>query len=145
MPEIKGSVDVQRPVEEVFAYLTDPSNNLKWEKGVLEMELTSEGPVGVGSKGRRVENYMGRDEGTYEITEFETNKGFSFRFESEKFAGDGGYSLESAGDGTKLTYRFNAKPKNPIWGLLTPLMMPMVSRQTRKNYSNLKQLLETQG
>ena len=120
MPEIKGSVDVQRPVEEVFAYLTDPSNNLKWEKGVLEMELTSEGPVGVGSKGRRVENYMGRDEGTYEITEFETNKGFSFRFESEKFAGDGGYSLESAGDGTKLTYPLQRQAEKPDMGVADP-------------------------
>ena len=47
MPEIRGSVDILRPVEDVFAYLSDPKNNLQWEAGVVEMELTTEGPLGV--------------------------------------------------------------------------------------------------
>lgn len=69
MSEIRGSVDIRRPVEEVFAYLSEPKNNLQWETGVVEMELTTEGPLAVGSKGRRVEKQMGTDEGTWEITE----------------------------------------------------------------------------
>ena len=71
MPEISGSLEIGRPAADVFAYLSDVKNNIEWESSVVEMELTSEGPIGVGSKGRRVEKFMGTEEGTWEITEFE--------------------------------------------------------------------------
>ena len=58
MPDIKGTIEIGRPVEDVFTYLAEPSNVVKWESGVEVMELTSEGPIGVGSKGRRVETYI---------------------------------------------------------------------------------------
>ncbi len=145
MFEIKGSIDIGRPAEEVFAYLSDPNTFKEWEDGVLEMELTSEGPVGVGSKGRRVENYMGRDEGTWEVTKYELGKTIALTFESQKFSGDGRYDLEPADGGTRLRYRFGGRVKSPIWNLLTPLMMPMVRRRTNRNYDRLKQVLEAKG
>ncbi len=64
MPEVRGTIEIGRPVEEVFTFMSDPKNNLKWETGVVEMELTSEGPLALGSKGRRVDQQMGRDEGS---------------------------------------------------------------------------------
>ena len=59
MPEIRGTVEIGRPVEDVFAYLSDPTNNPKWESSAVEMELTTKGPLALGSKGRRVEKYRG--------------------------------------------------------------------------------------
>ena len=58
MPEVKGTIEIGSPVEEVFAYLADPKNNLEWEKGLEVNELTSDGPIGFGSKGRRVESSL---------------------------------------------------------------------------------------
>ena len=80
--EIQGSVEIGRSKEVVFAYMNEPKNYVKWESGVIEHELTSEGPVGVGSKGRRVQSFMGTDESTWEITEFEENKVVAVTFES---------------------------------------------------------------
>ena len=51
MSEIRGSVDIRRPVEEVFAYLSEPKNNLQWETGVVEMELDYRRAVGGRLKG----------------------------------------------------------------------------------------------
>ena len=144
--EIKGSVDIQRPVEEVFEYMNEPKNNLEWETGVLEMELTSEGPLGVGSRGRRVENYgMGTDESTWVITKHEPNKFIAMDYESDKFIGDGGYDIEPIDGGTRVHYRFAGTPKNPFFRLLMPLMMPMVKGQARRGYGNLKRVLESKG
>ena len=50
------------------------------------MELTSEGPVGVGSKGRRAQSFLGTDESTWEITEYEENKVVAITFESGRFS-----------------------------------------------------------
>jgi uncharacterized protein YndB with AHSA1/START domain len=143
--ELKGSIDIQRPVEAVFEYMDDPKNNLEWESGVVEMELTTDGPVGVGSKGRRMENYMGRDEGVWEVTAYEKNKSVSITFDSDKFAGDGQWDMEAIDGGTRLSYRFSGTVKNPFFRLLMPFFTPMVKRQTRRSYGNLKRILESQA
>ena len=145
MFEVSGSIDIGRPVVDVFAYLSDPTNNVKWESGVVEMELTSDGPVEVGSTGRRVEKYMGTDEGTWEVTEFQEPRSLAVSFESQKFIGDGRWDLEPIDAGTSLTYRFSGNAKNPLWRLLTPLMTPMVRRYIRRDYGTLKQILEASG
>ena len=143
MPEIRGSVDILRPVEDVFAYLTDPKNNVQWETGVVEMELTSEGPLRVGSKGRRVEKLMGTDEGTWEITEHVPNESLGMAFESQRFVGTAGYKFEATDGGTRLNYWFNGDPKKILFKLLMPLMMPMFRRQVRRDYAKLKGILES--
>ena len=114
MPELKGSVDILRPVEEVFAYLAEPRNNLEWEAGVVEMELTTEGPLAVGSKGRRLEKQMGTDEGTWEITEHVQNETLSMSFESGRFTGSGGYNLEATDAGTSAAARYRRSNASAI-------------------------------
>jgi hypothetical protein len=142
MPEIRGSVDILRPVEDVFAFLSEPENSLQWETGVVEMKKTTEGPLAVGSKGRRVEKQMGTDEGTWEITEHVPNETLAMTFESQRFTGSGGYKLEAIDGGTRLNYWFNGVPRKILFKLLMPLMMPMIHRQIRKNYAKLKGILE---
>ena len=43
------TVVIDRPIEEVFAFVTDPDNVSLWQSTSLETEQTSEGPVGVGT------------------------------------------------------------------------------------------------
>jgi uncharacterized protein YndB with AHSA1/START domain len=43
MPPIIASTEVNRPVEEVFAYATDPSRFAEWQRGVVDGHL--EGPA----------------------------------------------------------------------------------------------------
>ena len=107
--------------------------------------MTSEGPMGLGSKGRRVEKMMGTDEGNWEITQFEDNKVIEMGFESDKFVGNGAWELEAANGGTRLAYRFRGETKSFIFKLMMPLMMPMVKRQVRKDYGKLKEILESQA
>ena len=147
MPEIRGTIDIARPVEDVFAYLKEPKNNVEWEKAAVVMEMTSEGPMGVGSKGRRVEKNpgMGTDEGSWEITQFEENKLIEMGFESDKFVGEGAWELQSANGATRLAYRFQGETKSFLFKLLMPLMMPMMKRMIRKDYGRLKEILESQS
>jgi hypothetical protein len=43
------TVVIDRPVEEVFAFATDPNNDSLWQSTTLETEQTSEGAVDVGT------------------------------------------------------------------------------------------------
>ena len=145
MFELRGSIDIGRPVEDVFAYMTDPKNNLDWESGVVEMEFTTEGPVGVGSKGRRVEKFFGTEKSTWEVTGYEANKRAAVKFESDKAVGDGSWDLEATDNGTRLEYMIRFDAKGLFVKLLITLMTPMVKRKARRNFGRLKQILESKG
>ena len=145
MAEVKGSIEIGRPAKDVFGYLSDPKNNVEWEKSVFESELTSEGPIGVGSKGRLAEKFLGTNEGTWEITEYEQDKVIALAFESEKMFGERRSELESTDSGTTLGYRLKGTPRNAILKLLMPLMMPMFKREVRQDYERLKGILEGRG
>ena len=141
--KMSGSIEIDRPVDAVFDYMSVPENNVKWETSALEMELTSEGPLGVGSTGRRVENNFGTDRGTWEITKYDPNEAIAMAFESGKFKGEGGWDFEAVDAGTRLTYWFRGDPKNPVFKLLVPVMGGMVRSRVNKDHTRLKELLES--
>jgi hypothetical protein len=55
---------IARPVDEVFAFVSDARNRPSWDDSVQSEELTSPEPIGVGSTVRTRMRSMGRD---YEI------------------------------------------------------------------------------
>lgn len=46
---VTETVSIARPLQEVFDFLTDGRNRPQWDTTVISEELTSVGPVGVGS------------------------------------------------------------------------------------------------
>ena len=56
----ESRVVIQRPIEEVFAFLSDWANYARWEADVIETGQVSEGPMGVGTIVRDVRKSMGR-------------------------------------------------------------------------------------
>ena len=53
------SIVINRPLEEVFAYLSDLENNMNWRAGMIEAKKTSAGPIGVGTTYRLVSSAGG--------------------------------------------------------------------------------------
>jgi Polyketide cyclase / dehydrase and lipid transport len=52
MPHAENTVTVDRPIGDVFAYLADGANNLRWRSGIQFIERTSAGD-GVGATHRQ--------------------------------------------------------------------------------------------
>jgi uncharacterized protein YndB with AHSA1/START domain len=50
MTPISTSVEVTRPPEEVFAYVTDPSRFVEWQEGVVSGRMDTAGPHRVGDR-----------------------------------------------------------------------------------------------
>jgi uncharacterized protein YndB with AHSA1/START domain len=44
------SIEISRPPEQVFAYVTDPSRFVEWQDGVVSGHLADDGPVAVGHR-----------------------------------------------------------------------------------------------
>jgi len=60
MIKAERTVVIDRPIEEVFAFVTDQTNTPRWQAGLVELERTTPGPIGVGTKHKGARVFMGR-------------------------------------------------------------------------------------
>ena len=139
------SVVVDRPIEEVFAFATEPENEPLWQSTSLETEQTSGGPVGVGTTFRNTSKFLGRRiDSTYEVTENEPPRRQCVRVTSGPIPGSGCYLFEPAEGGTRFTQRFEAEIGG-FFRLAEPLVGRAIRRQMDVDMATLKDLLEAGG
>lgn len=143
MLNIEASTIINRPVADVFAFMSNFENNPKWEKNFVEARRLSADPIGVGTAFQCVLQVPGqRSESRFEITAYEPNRKIGFRADRPAQAKPAGSILfESVGDGTKVT----VLPRPEMSGffrLMEPLMAGYIKKQNETHLNNLKQLLE---
>ena len=102
-----ATTTIDKPIDEVFAFLADGTNDKKFSPRVQEIEKTTDGPVGVGTIYKSTVKDAGMTSSReFELTEFEqpTKIRWSERSKNSITVPTGGYDLEPAGDGaTKMT------------------------------------------
>ena len=50
MPPIVSSIEIDRPPDEVFSYVTDPSRFAEWQYDVVSVRIESGRPPSLGSR-----------------------------------------------------------------------------------------------
>ena len=147
MARFEGSMVINRPIEEVFAYVTDVSNSApQWETGILEVEQTSEGPIGAGTTFQGVKRILGRRrEWTLEVTEYEPSRKWRHKITS------GGRTLveetltfEAVERGIRLTVASELK-MGGFFRLASPIVVRKMQKEVEGDLANLKNILEAQA
>jgi uncharacterized membrane protein len=142
MAELKNSIVINRPVEDIFSYMTDAENLPHWMSEIVAAEQTSEGPVGVGTEISAVANVLGRRiENTQEVFEYEPNTKFAIKSASGPAENEDEFIFESVAGGTKVT-RVTEAEVGGLFRMAEPLVVRMLNRQFQTNFANLKDLLE---
>ena len=102
----KTTVLIDRPAEEVFAFLADGENDPKFSPRVLRIAKTTDGPPGVGT----VYASTVKDSGIttkreYKLTEFDAPTRIRWTELSKNLvtASEGGYDLARDGSATRVT------------------------------------------
>jgi len=136
------SVVIARPVDEVFAFVSDARNRPSWDDSVDSEELTSPEPIRVGSTVRTRMRSMGRDyEIDWEIVEHEPPTRQRIESTSGPFSTTLVYELAGDGDGTSVRFSVTGRPT----GFLR-LIQPLIARTTQRNldegFARLKGVLE---
>ena len=140
---VEESVVIDRPIEEVFAFVADQSNAPRWQSGLLEVRRTTDGPLGVGTKHTAARKFMGRRlEAVNEYVVYEPNKEITFKGIAGSSVFQHSYITESTAEGTKLTSRMEMQPKG-FAGLAEPLIASSLKREFVANLGELKDLLES--
>lgn len=145
MQTIVVSAVIQRPVEEVFAFVTDARNNLLWQasSGLQETRQLPDGPVGVGTRITEIRSFMGRTmEDVSEVTCYEPN--LRYRRSPISDSGpvkDGEYTFEPVAEGVRWTITVNVQAGD-IFAIAEPLLASNLRTRFEQNVAEAKALLE---
>jgi uncharacterized protein YndB with AHSA1/START domain len=102
-----ATVVIDRPIEEVFAFLADGENDPKFSSRVVEIAKTTDGPPGVGTVyASTVKDAGVKTKREFKLTEFDPPARIRWTELSKNpvVVPEGGYDLAPAGDGTQLTF-----------------------------------------
>src|SRR3954463_13388973 len=97
-----ATTTINRPLDEVFAFLSDGTNDRKFSPRVQEITKTTDGPVGVGTVYASTVKDAGlKSSREFKLTEFEQPSKIRWTELSKNAitVADGGYDLEPAGEG----------------------------------------------
>jgi hypothetical protein len=144
MPHIEDSIAIDRPIDEVWAYLTDWFNAPRVSgSGIIGLRQTSPGPLAVGStlQGRRVVlGFETRND--FLVTEWDpprvmtsTATGRPFRSLVSRI------TLEPTATGTRMASVTDFELQ-PAMKLIWPIMGPFVRRRLRASGARAKMLIE---
>ncbi len=140
------TVVIDRPVEEVFAFLADGENDRKFSPRVLEMEKATDGPPGLGTVYKSTVKDAGmKTKREFELTEFvvPTRIRWAERSKNIVTALEGGYDLERIGEGqTRLTV-YNVLEGHGFGKLIAPLALSAARKGADEFGRSIKAAVES--
>jgi uncharacterized protein YndB with AHSA1/START domain len=138
--DFKATVVIDRPIEDVFAFLSDGENDPKFSARVLEMAKTTQGPPAAGTRyASTVKDAGMKTKREFEYTEFvaPTRIRWAERSKNLVTASEGGYDLAPEGTGTRVTI-YNVLEGHGVGKLLAPLAL----RSARKGADDFGQAIK---
>jgi uncharacterized protein YndB with AHSA1/START domain len=145
MPPIVSQIEIARPPNEVFAYVTDPSRFHQWQHDVVRVDIQGDSLAGVGSRFITTRRLGGAERAmTQEITELTPPRRWAARGVDGAIRPSAEVTVESLGGGTRSRVTIALDFEGHGFGKLLPLevIRRMAAKGAPKSYRNLKDRLE---
>jgi carbon monoxide dehydrogenase subunit G len=132
-------LEIERPPEDVYAFLSEPENLPRWQSEVLEVRRESD------TRFREVRTFVGRRiESTLEVTAAEPGREFSLRSASGPVRFSVRHLLEPAGEGrTRLRVVGETEGAGGLFKLGGRLLRRAAERRFHEDFARLKAILES--
>jgi len=145
MTRFQQSVVINRPLEQVFAFVSDLENDPQWTPGAV-MRRTSQGQLGVGTTFQQHDRFMGRRmDLSLEVTDYEPPHKIGLKTISGPLSFGGTRMFEPVGEAaTRVTFVGEGHAPGML-KLAEPLLAAAGERRLRAQLGNLKRLLEAQA
>jgi len=140
--DVTATTSIDRPRDQVAAYLQDPANDTTWIGGLRSARLLTPRPVTVGSQVERVASFLGRRvQYVNEITELTADR-LAMRSVRSPFPMRVTYGHRNAGDSTtEVSVRVQGDAAR-FYALVGPVLGLAVRRSITRDLRNLKRVLE---
>jgi uncharacterized membrane protein len=142
---VEESVEINRPLEEVYSYAANPEHYPEWSGIILEVQKEGPGEFAEGERFTTVSKFLGRTfETPFEVTAHERNRLHSHRSTGGPLPQEYIHLWGEAGGGTRMTQAVEGEPGG-FFRLAGPLLEAAGRRQFKADLEMLKDLLEAQG
>jgi uncharacterized protein YndB with AHSA1/START domain len=144
MPPIVHSIEVNRPPEEVFSYVTDPARFAEWQYDVERVRIDGDGQSGVGSRFTTTRR-IGRAERTMaqEITKIDPPTSWAAEGVAGPIRPSANITIEPLNHSSRSRVTFALDFKGHGIGVpLVPIIRRIAAKGAPKSYQNLKERLE---
>jgi uncharacterized membrane protein len=142
MIKFEKNVLINRPQQEVFDFVTDLSNDYKWQSSIESVEQVSDGPIGVGSTWRYVGKFLGRkNETEIQMTSYEPPHQSSVKAVSGPIPFENTHKFQKQDGGTLLTFVGQAEIGG-FFKIAEGLAGKQLEKQVEIAAAALKKLLE---
>jgi uncharacterized protein YndB with AHSA1/START domain len=144
MISIESSELIERPADQVFAFVSDVRNDPQWHTDILEAEYDASGPSEptAGATFRtRFKPFMGQSEGTGTVTVYEPPLRVVLTQQMGNMKPVLTLTVDSDGGGSRITRRLDMEPKGML-RIMAPFTEGMMRRRNAGFLTNLKRVLE---
>lgn len=145
MFDIRAETRINRPIEEVFAFVADSRNDPKWAVPVLEcVQVVGDGPEKGAQYTFASKMPVGKARGKMEIVVYEPPQLIEWQIRSSINTSHARFSFESEEGATVLSARSTLQASG-IFVLTESRMEREINRSYQQQFQNLKQLLESRS
>jgi uncharacterized membrane protein len=142
MINLHVSTMIDRPVKQVFDFVSAPENDVQWQYGTLAAARLPDGADRLGSFFRTIGHLLGhRLQGIFEVTEYEPNSRYAFRSISGPLHVQTRYTFQIATDSTKISITTQTHATSHF-EMNERLLERKMKKQLKENLALLKDLLE---
>ena len=142
MIEFTNTIDIDRPISEVYDYLADLRHVPEWNWAIEETAQITPGPVAVGTRYRQTRHTPRRSVEHLQISALEPNRMISVTGDLGPFPARVTYSLHGNGSSTRVENRIGLHPTGPA-RIAGSLLGPSIAQSVADNLGVLKRRLES--
>ena len=143
---IKDSIEINRPAEEVFAYLDELDRHAEWQTSLVSAKIETDGPTRVGTRVLERRNVPGglRDI-PYEVTEYEPPHKSAFRGTAGPVRPVGTVTVDPVSESSSRVSVQLDLEGHGIGKLFAVFARRQAAKQVPEDQERLKQVLESGG
>ena len=142
MAKIEGEITIARPVEEVFDYVADQTNEPQYNPEMVRAVKETAGPIGKGTRFRSAVRSAGRTaDMVIENTSYDRPRLLASTTTMKQMDIEYTLKFEAVPEGTLMRWSGQVRPKGGL-RLMAPLVTWMGTRQEQRIWSSLKSHLE---
>ncbi len=142
MITVEKSIHINKPIADVFGFISDFSNDAKWQADLVRSEKTSDGPIALGSTGIVVQKFMGREmKNDIVVTAYDPPKHFAGKTTSGPVKFEFDSRLEDMGGGTHVTMKMTGEAGG-FFKMAEGMLQKELEKTFERDFAKLKQVLE---
>ena len=140
MFQVTVSVFIDRDIEDVYEFSTDPANTYEWSGDVVDH--IHDGDLVVGSTGRYVQKFMGREiDSNYELTAVNPPYEYCFQTTSGPIQFSGCQLYEEVDGGTQVTMEIEGEPGG-FFKVAEGMVKKQLTSSLQDDLNTLKSVME---